>query len=50
MKYPTENFTCYSVDMNDDITQDIFNIEDDDKLRVVIENNLDKMNEEYVMS
>ena len=50
MKYPTENFTCYSVDMIDDITQDLFNIENDDKLKVILENDLDKMNEEYVMS
>ena len=50
MKYPTKNLTCYSVDMIDDMTQDFFNIENDDKLSVVLENDLDKMNEEYVMS
>ena len=50
MKYLIEKFTCYSVDMMDDMTQDLFNIENDDKLRVVIENDLDKMNKEYVMS
>ena len=50
MKYPTGNFTYYSVDMFDDMTQDLFNIENDDKLRVLIENDLDKVNEEYVMS
>ena len=50
MKYPTENFTCYSVDMIDDMSQDLFNIENEDKLKIAIENDLDKMNEEYVMS
>ena len=50
MKYPTENFTCYFVDMIDDMTRDLFNIENDDKLRVVSENDLDKMNEKYVKS
>ena len=41
MKYHAENFTCYSVDMIDDMIQDLFNIENDDKLRVVIENDLE---------
>ena len=50
MKIPPEDHFCFAIDLVDTSSQDMFDIDGQDKLKVAIEHDLNENNEEYVLS
>ncbi|XP_057540568.1 uncharacterized protein LOC130818415 [Amaranthus tricolor] len=50
MKFPPKDHSCFAIDLVDTSSQDMFDIDCQDKLKVAIEHDLNENNKEYVLS